>query len=249
MKILIVEDDPVVAQSLKLTLRQNGHTTDTTESGEDGVEIAKLYDYDVLIVDLGLPDMNGSEVLKRLRDEGCDTPILVLTANADLDTTVLCLQAGADDFVAKPFRTGELLARLEAVVRRNRGIAENKIKIGPVTLDLHWKEVLGEAEDGSQQPLGLTKMEFQILEIMFLNKNRTVSKPRIYEHIYDFGSDDAPTPKIIDVYVHKIRKKLKRVVRDRITIEPVWGMGYRLVGPDRQDGDTESRRTLSSASD
>jgi two-component system cell cycle response regulator CtrA len=239
MKVLIIEDDPHVTKSLELTLREEGHSAESSGSGEDGLQIARLYDFDALIVDLGLPDLGGFQLLRRLREEGRKTPVIVLTGEADVDTTVDCLNAGADDFLTKPYRTRELLARLQAVVRRSQGGADNQIKIGPVVVDLGRKAVFGETESGAQRSLGLTKTEYQIFEILAVNRSRTVGKTYLYDRLYDFAEEEAPTMKVIDVYIHKVRQKLRSVVEGRLQIETVWGQGYRLARQAGESGEGE----------
>ncbi|HEX2581367.1 MAG TPA: response regulator transcription factor [Dongiaceae bacterium] len=224
MRVLLVEDDANTAQSIELLLKADGMIVDTTDLGEDGLEIGKLYDYDIIILDLMLPDIDGYEVLRRLRASKVTTPILILSGLNELDSKLRSLGFGADDYLVKPFDKRELMARLHAIVRRSKGHAEAIIRTGKlaVNLDAHTVEV-------DEQPLHLTGKEYGILELLSLRKGTTLTKEMFLNHLY--GGMDEPELKIIDVFVCKLRKKLAQATGGENYIETVWGRGYMLRDP------------------
>jgi two-component system, cell cycle response regulator CtrA len=224
MRVLLVEDDSATAASIELMLRSEGFICDTTDLGEDGLEIGKLYDYDIIILDLMLPDIDGYEVLRRLRAARVRTPILILSGLGELDHKIKGLGFGADDFLTKPFDRRELIARIQAIVRRSKGHSESVIRTGKlvVNLDSHVVEVDG-------QPLHLTGKEYGILELLSLRKGTTLTKEMFLNHLY--GGMDEPELKIIDVFVCKLRKKLATATNGENYIETVWGRGYVLRDP------------------
>jgi two-component system, cell cycle response regulator CtrA len=224
MRVLVVEDDSATAASIELMLRSEGFICDTTDLGEDGLEIGKLYDYDIIILDLMLPDIDGYEVLRRLRAARVRTPILILSGLGELDHKIKGLGFGADDFLTKPFDRRELIARIQAIVRRSKGHSESVIRTGKllVNLDSHVVEVDG-------QPLHLTGKEYGILELLSLRKGTTLTKEMFLNHLY--GGMDEPELKIIDVFVCKLRKKLAVATNGENYIETVWGRGYVLRDP------------------
>ncbi len=201
MRVLLVEDDSATAQSIELMLRSEGFICDTTDLGEDGLEIGKLYDYDIIILDLMLPDIDGYEVLRRLRAARVRTPILILSGLGELDHKIKGLGFGADDFLTKPFDRRELIARIQAIVRRAKGHSESVIRTGKLLVNLDSRVV---EVDG--QPLHLTGKEYGILELLSLRKGTTLTKEMFLNHLY--GGMDEPELKIIDVFVCKLRKKL-----------------------------------------
>ena len=225
MRVLLIEDDPSVAKSIELMLKSDGYTIDATDLGEDGLEIGKLYDYDIIILDLMLPDMDGYEVLKRLRASKVETPILILSGLSELDSKIKGLGYGADDYLTKPFDKRELLARIQAIVRRSKGHAQNIIQTGGlhVNLDSRTVEVAG-------KPVHLTSKEYSILELLSLRKGATLTKEMFLNHLY--GGMDEPELKIIDVFVCKLRRKIAEVAEGKNYIETVWGRGYVLRDPD-----------------
>lgn len=227
MRILLVEDDPTTAQSIELMLKSEGMVVDTTDLGEDGLEIGKLYDYDLIILDLMLPDMDGLEVLRRLRDSRVETPVLILSGLTEPDNKVKGLGIGADDYLTKPFDKAELLARIQAIIRRSQGHAQSIIKTGKlsVNLDAHSVEVEG-------QPIHLTGKEYGILELLSLRKGTTLTKEMFLNHLY--GGMDEPELKIIDVFICKLRKKLSIATENNSYIETIWGRGYVLRDPDAE---------------
>jgi two-component system, cell cycle response regulator CtrA len=171
MRVLLVEDDANTAQSIELILKSEGYIVDTTDLGEDGLEIGKLYDYDIIILDLMLPDIDGYEVLRRLRSSRVNTPILILSGLSELDNKIKGLGFGADDYLTKPFDRRELLARIQAIVRRSKGHSESVIKTGKLTVNLDTRTVEVET-----QPLHLTGKEYGILELLSLRKGTTLTK-------------------------------------------------------------------------
>jgi two-component system, cell cycle response regulator CtrA len=224
MRVLLVEDDSATAASISMMLQAESFVCDTTDLGEDGLEIGKLYDYDIIILDLILPDLDGYEVLRRLRLAKVRTPILILSGLTGLDDKVKGLGFGADDFLTKPFERRELLARIQAIVRRAKGHAESAIRTGKLTVNLESHTV-----DIEGKPLHLTGKEYGILELLSLRKGTTLTKEMFLNHLY--GGMDEPEPKIIDVFVCKLRKKLTTAAKGDNYIETVWGRGYVLREP------------------
>jgi two-component system cell cycle response regulator CtrA len=224
MRILLVEDDPATAESVTLMLQSADMVVDATDLGEDGLEIGKLYDYDLIILDLMLPDMDGLEVLRRLRNARVHTPVLILSGLAESDMKVKGLGIGADDYLTKPFNKDELLARIQAIVRRSKGHSASVIRTGKlaVNLDAHTVDVDG-------RPVHLTGKEYGILELLSLRKGTTLTKDMFLNHLY--GGMDEPELKIIDVFICKLRKKLAAATDGANYIETVWGRGYVLRDP------------------
>ncbi len=233
MRVLLVEDDPTTAQSVAMMLRSEGMVVDSTESGEDGLEIGKLYDYDIIVLDLMLPDIDGLEVLRRLRDARVDTPVLILSGLTELEQKVKGLGIGADDYLTKPFDKAELLARIQAIVRRSKGHSQSVIRTGKlsVNLDAHVVEV-------DSRPIHLTGKEYGILELLSLRKGTTLTKEMFLNHLY--GGMDEPELKIIDVFICKLRKKLVAATGGDNYIETVWGRGYVLRDPESEKGHAQA---------
>ncbi len=232
MRVLVVEDDSATAKSIELMLKSEGFVCDTTSLGEDGLEIGKLYDYDIIILDLMLPDMDGYEVLKRLRAARIKTPILILSGLAELDNKIKGLGFGADDYLTKPFDKRELIARIQAIIRRSKGHSHSVIKTGKLTVNLDTRTV-----EANGQPLHLTGKEYGILELLSLRKGTTLTKEMFLNHLY--GGMDEPELKIIDVFVCKLRKKLATACSGENYIETVWGRGYVLRDPPAE-GDAQA---------
>jgi two-component system cell cycle response regulator CtrA len=225
MRVLLVEDDTNTAKSIELMLKAEGYIVDSTNLGEDGLEIVKLYDYDIILLDLMLPDIDGYEVLRRLRSSRVNTPILILSGLSELDSKIKGLGFGADDYLTKPFDRRELIARIQAIVRRSKGHSDSVIKTGKLVVNLDTRTV----EVGGQ-PLHLTGKEYGILELLSLRKGTTLTKEMFLNHLY--GGMDEPELKIIDVFVCKLRKKLSTSTGGENYIETVWGRGYVLRDPD-----------------
>ena len=227
MRVLLIEDDRATAQSIDLMLKSEGFNVYTTDLGEEGVDLGKLYDYDIILLDLNLPDMPGFDVLKTLRLAKIDTPILILTGNADIDNKVRGLGCGADDYMTKPFHKDEMVARIHAIVRRSKGHAQSIIKTGDIGVNLDAKTV---EVDGHR--VHLTGKEYQMLELLSLRKGNTLTKEMFLNHLY--GGMDEPELKIIDVFVCKLRRKIAEVAEGKNYIETVWGRGYVLRDPDQE---------------
>jgi two-component system cell cycle response regulator CtrA len=223
MRVLLIEDEPAVARGIELILKSEGFNVYSTDLGEEGVNLAKLYEQDIILLDLHLQDMNGLDVVRALRTAKIETPIMILSGSAEIETKVRTLGIGADDYVTKPFHRQELIARIHAVVRRSRGHAQSVIRTGDIVVNLDGKtvEVRGER-------VHLTGKEYQMLELLSLRKGTTLTKEMFLNHLY--GGLDEPEVKIIDVFICKLRKKLNILAKDDY-IETVWGRGYMLRDP------------------
>ncbi|HZZ67445.1 MAG TPA: response regulator transcription factor [Phenylobacterium sp.] len=221
MHILLVEDNPVAAKSIELKLVAEGHNVFVTDLGEDAIELTSVYDYDLMLLDLDLADMEGLEVLRAIRLKKIRTPVIILTASGDVETKVKSLSAGADDFITKPFHKAELAARINAVVRRSRGHSESIIRTGNIALNIDTRtaEVCG-------VPVHLTPSEYKVLELLSLRKNSVLTKEMCLNHLYNGLKE--PEVKIIDVFICKLRKKLAAAAQGDNQIETVWGGGYML---------------------
>jgi two-component system cell cycle response regulator CtrA len=219
MRVLTI-DDSAMAATLVLTLKAMGFKVETTDLGEEGVDLAKVYDFDAVTLDLNLPDISGLEVLRRLRAAKIMTPVLILTGDHSIKTKVEAFTAGADDYLTKPAHRDEIVCRLHALIRRSKGHAEGSIQAGPirVLLDRKVVEVNGER-------VHLTTKEYGLLELLALRKGSTITKDMVLNHLY--GGRDEPEAKIVDVYVCKLRGKLSRAGADGY-VQTVWGRGYAL---------------------
>ena len=224
MRVLLIEDDSAMARSIELMLRSEGFNVYTTDLGEEGIDLGKLYDYDIIVLDLQLPDMSGFEVLKSLRLAKVQTPVLILSGNAIVEAKVKALGFGADDYMTKPFHKDELVARIQAVVRRSKGHSQSVITTGRLTVNLDAKTV-----EVDNQRVHLTGKEYQMLELLSLRKGTTLTKEMFLNHLY--GGMDEPELKIIDVFICKLRKKLAVACNGEHYIETVWGRGYVLRDP------------------
>jgi two-component system, cell cycle response regulator CtrA len=218
MRILLIEDDLVAARGVSLMLKSTGAVVDHADTGEEGLELARHYDYDIVVLDLMLPDIEGFEVVRRMRVSRNDTPVLILSGLSRPQVKGLGL--GADDFITKPFDKAELLARMQAIVRRSKGFSQPTLRIGPLLLNLDSHEV---TVDG--QPVHLTGKEYAILELLVLRKGMVLTKEAFLNHLY--GGMDEPEMKIIDVFICKLRKKLTLAGADNL-IGTVWGRGYMI---------------------
>src|SRR5438876_1239447 len=221
MRVLLIEDDTATAQSIELMLKSEGFNVYTTDLGEEGVDLGKLYDYDIILLDLNLPDMSGYEVLKSLRVSKVNTPILILSGLAGIEDKVKGLGFGADDYMTKPFHKDELVARIHAIVRRSKGHAQSVIQTGDLVVNLDTKTV----EVGGQR-VHLTGKEYQMLELLSLRKGTTLTKEMFLNHLY--GGMDEPELKIIDVFICKLRKKLANASEGRNFIETLVSGGDAL---------------------
>ena len=224
MRVLLVEDDSSTAKSIELMLKSEGYVVDSTDLGEDGMEIGKIYDYDIIILDLMLPDMDGYDVLRSLREAKVETPILILSGLTEMDNKIKGLGFGADDYLTKPFDKRELVARIQAIVRRSQGHAQSKIITGKLVVNLDARTV-----EADGKPLHLTGKEYGILELLSLRKGTTLTKEMFLNHLY--GGMDEPEVKIIDVFICKLRKKIEQLTGGESYIETVWGRGYVMRDP------------------
>ena len=229
MRVLLIEDDELVAASVEAMLKSEGIHVYVSDLGEDALELAKIYDYDAIILDLDLPDMPGMTVLRQLRVSKIRTPVIVFSGTSSLDIKVQAFGVGADDYLIKPTPKGELIARLRAVVRRSKGHSRSLIQTGDITVDLDSKTA-----DLNGELLALSGKEYQILELLCLRRGTTLTKEVFLNHLYD-GIDEEPEPKIIDVFICKLRKKLALASNGKQHIETVWGKGYLIRDEERKN--------------
>jgi two-component system cell cycle response regulator CtrA len=224
MRVLLVEDDPTTSKSIELMLTHANLNVYATDLGEEGIDLAKLYDYDLILLDLNLPDMTGHEVLRQLRLARVDTPILILSGDNATDSKLKGFGFGADDYLTKPFHREELVARIHAIIRRSKGHSQSVIRTGRIAVNLDAKTV-----DVGGEAVHLTGKEYQMLELLSLRKGTTLTKEMFLNHLY--GGMDEPELKIIDVFICKLRKKLSQATGGENHIETVWGRGYVLRDP------------------
>ena len=228
MRILLIEDDPATSKSIELMLGHANFNVYTTDLGEEGIDLAKLYDYDLILLDLVLPDINGHVVLRKLRVARIDTPILILSGETDTESKMRGFGSGADDYLTKPFHREELIARIHAIIRRSKGHSQSIIKTGDIEVNLDGKTV-----EVRRNTVHLTGKEYQMLELLSLRKGTTLTKEMFLNHLY--GGMDEPELKIIDVFICKLRKKLSEATGRENHIETVWGRGYVLRDPKPDD--------------
>ena len=224
MRVLLVEDDLTTARGVSLMLRAANAMVDVIDTGEEALEMVRHYDYDVVVLDLMLPDMEGYEVIRRMRAARRDTPVLILSGLSRPQAKVKGFAAGADDFITKPFDKAELVARIQAIVRRSKGYSQPGLQVGPLHLNLDSREV---SVDG--QPVHLTGKEYSILELLTLRRGMVLTKEAFLNHLY--GGMDEPEMKIIDVFICKLRKKLAKAGAPDL-IGTVWGRGYIMRTPE-----------------
>ncbi|MBV7257668.1 response regulator transcription factor [Pacificimonas sp. WHA3] len=225
MRVLLIEDDQNISEAIELMLEGQGFNVYATDLGEEGIDLGKLYDYDIILLDLGLPDMHGYDVLKKLRLAKVGTPVLILTGANDVESKIRGLGFGADDYLTKPFHKDELVARIQAIVRRSKGHSQSIIKTGKLAVNLDTKTV-----DVGGSRVHLTGKEYAMLELLSLRKGTTLTKEMFLNHLY--GGMDEPELKIIDVFICKLRKKLSAACEGDNYIETVWGRGYVLRDPE-----------------
>ena len=228
MRILLIEDDPATSKSIELMLGHANFNVYTTDLGEEGIDLAKLYDYDLILLDLVLPDINGHDVLRQLRVARIDTPILILSGETDTENKMRGFGSGADDYLTKPFHREELIARIHAIIRRSKGHSQSIIKAGDIEVNLDGKTV----EDRGNT-VHLTGKEYQMLELLSMRKGTTLTKEMFLNHLY--GGMDKPELKILDVFICKLRKKLSEATGRENHIETVWARGYVLRDPKLED--------------
>jgi two-component system cell cycle response regulator CtrA len=228
VRVLLVDDDAAIARSIELMLKIEQINVYRTDLGEEGVDLGKIYDYDIILLDLNLPDVSGYEVLRSLRSAKVVTPVLILSGLANIEDKIRGLGLGADDYLSKPFHKDELIARIHALVRRSKGHAQSLIAVGDLIVDLEARNV-----ELHGQKLNLTAKEYQILALLALRTGSTLTKETFLNHLYG-GLDDEPDAKIIDVFICKLRKKLANASGGQDYIETVWGRGYALREPTKQ---------------
>ena len=234
MRILLAEDDRSVARGISFVLQQAKMVVDTAETGAEALELAKLYDYDAIVMDVMLPDAEGFDIVRRLRSGKNTAPILMLSAQGRAEAKIKGLQCGADDYLSKPFDQNELVARLQAIIRRSKGFSHSRLEVGGITMDLSAREVSVDAN-----PVALTSKEYAILELLVLRRGAVLSKENFLDHLY--GGIDEPDAKIIDVFICKLRKKLAAAGADNL-IGTVWGRGYIVRDQQMQRAPAPSKR-------
>ena len=218
MKILVVEDDRTVGQYVKRGLEEQRYQADLVDDGMEGLRLASGGRYDIIVLDLRLPGMNGFEMLRTLRDRGNTTPVLVLTAQDSVDFKVQALRAGADDYVTKPFAFEELLARVEALGRRPKEIRDPVLTVGDLELDIATREVRRAGER-----IELTPKEYTVLEYLMRHAGRVMSRTLITEYAWDYHFD--PGTNIVDVVINRLRKKVDSGHQQKL-VHTVRGVGY-----------------------
>jgi two-component system, OmpR family, response regulator len=219
MRILVVEDDKKIASFVVKGLKESGFAVDHAADGENGLIMAETIAYDGIVVDRMLPKLDGLSLIQQLRAKGKQMPVLILSAKASVDDRVKGLQAGSDDYLTKPFAFSELLARIQALIRRSTQTSEpSRLVVGDLTMDLLTREV----ERGGEQ-IELQPREFSLLEYLMRNPNRTVTKTMILEHVFDYSFD--PQTNVVDVLVHRLRSK---VDKDHAMLHTIRGVGYVL---------------------
>src|SRR3954469_9817101 len=223
MRVLMIEDDVVANQPLAISLRKGGAVVDQLDSGEEALEMLRHYDYDIVLLDLMLTDMDGYEVVRRMRAARIDTPVLVTSAVVRPQARVKAFAMGADDFITKPYDLAECVARMQAIARRSKGFSQSVLRIGELQLALDTREVTV-----AGRPVHLTGKEYAILELLVMRKGMVLTKDIFLNHLY--GGMDEPEVKIIDVFICKLRKKLAQAGADNV-IGTVWGRGYTVRDP------------------
>lgn len=224
MRVLVVDDDPVSTSLVEAVLGQDDCVVESTDRGEEALELVGRYDYDAVVLDLRLGGVEGGRVLRRLRGMGVSVPVMILSSLDDRTAKIQALFDGADDYLTKPLDKAWFLARLKTLVRRSKGHCSSEIRVGRLALDLASRTV---RVDGRE--LKVTTKEYAILELLALRRGTTLSKEVFLDHLY--GGRDEPEQKIIDVFICKLRKKIAAVAGDGGGIETVWGRGYVLREP------------------
>ena len=218
MRVLLVQNELATARSVMQVLKANGGIVDHVETGDEALDLVRHYDYDIVLLDLVLPDMDGYEVVRRMRSNRSEAPVIVMSSLSRPQDKVRAFGVGADDFITKPFDSTELVARMKAIVRRSKGYSQPTLRVGALQLNLESREVLVSGE-----PVHLTGKEYAMLELMVLRKGTVLTKEAFLNHLY--GGMDEPEVKIIDVFICKLRKKLAQAGAGEI-IGTVWGRGY-----------------------
>lgn len=227
MRVLMVDDDHAASRGLAVLLEEAGMVTDGVDTGGEALDLVRRNHYDLIVLDLTLPDVDGCELIRRMRLARIDVPVLVLSGLSRAEVRVQALGAGADDFMVKPFDRGELIARVQAAVRRHKARRQAVVRVGSVGLNLETREVTV-----TGTPVRLTGKEFAILELLTLRMGTTLSKETLLSHLY--GEMDEPDSKIIDVFVCKLRRKLALAGAPDF-VGTVWGLGYTVRDPRHAD--------------
>ncbi len=214
----MVEDDALLADGLIRSLKQADYTVDWTADGEEAESILRVSEFDLVILDLTLPNMDGLEILRVLRQRNVPVPVLIVTARSDVDNRIKGLDLGADDYLTKPFEMGEFDARVRALLRRSRADGLKALSCGALTLDMAARRAYV-----NDQPLELPRREFHVLEVLMSRHGRIISKDQIIDSISDFS--DEMNPSTVEIYIHRIRKKLEAT---DVTIRTIRGIGYIL---------------------
>jgi two-component system cell cycle response regulator CtrA len=218
LRILLVEDDLTAAHGLSLVLKGFGAIVEHAATGEEALGLTRHYEYDIVLLDLILPDVKGYEVVRRMRILRNDTPVLILSGLSRPQAKVKGLSLGADDFITKPFNASELLARVQAITRRRKGYSQPALRLGGIELNLETREVTVNGRE-----VRLTSKEYSILELLVLRRGKLLTKDAFLNHLYN-GADE-PERQIIDLYICRLRKKLAAAGADNL-ISTVWGHGY-----------------------
>ena len=221
MRTLIIEDDPIMAKAVELSLAQEGIVSDIATTGKVGIEKGRIYDYDMILLNLILPDTNGYNVLQSLRSGKMKTPIIIVSTLSSVEHKIKALNMGADDFIAKPFDSGELIARINSVIKRSQIYSESVVRFDKVAINLNTQTV---DVDGTQ--IHLTHKEFAILELLAMRKGTFLTKEMFLNHLYN--SMDTPDNSTFNVFVCKLRKKLSEASGGVNYIQTVWGRGYMI---------------------
>ena len=225
MRVLLIEDDNLTAKSIELVLAAEGIVCDIAQTGQEGVDLGMIYDYDIILLDLVLPDIDGYKVMEKLKAGKIKTPVFILSGLSSADKKIKALELGADDYLTKPFDKAELLARIKAIVRRSKGHCESTSQFGNFTINFDTRII-----DANGSQVHLTNKEYAILELLAMRKGTVVTKEMFLNHLYNGVND--PSIKIVDVFICKIRQKLSKASRGINCIETVQGYGYMLK--DRQ---------------
>ncbi len=225
MRVLLIEDDNLTAKSIELVLAEEGIVCDIAQTGQEGVDLGMIYDYDIILLDLVLPGIDGYKVMEKLKAGKIKTPVFILSGLSSADKKIKALELGADDYLTKPFDKAELLARIKAIVRRSKGHCESTSQFGNFTINFDTRII-----DANGSQVHLTNKEYAILELLAMRKGTVVTKEMFLNHLYNGVND--PSIKIVDVFICKIRQKLSKASRGINCIETVQGYGYMLK--DRQ---------------
>lgn len=220
MKILVVEDEHIIATSLKKGLEQEHYTVDLAFDGQEGFDLASGEDYDLLILDLMLPKMDGLEICRQLRSEQNNVPILILTAKSQTEDKIKGLNSGADDYLTKPFAFEELLARIRALSRRPKSATAEIITVGDLSLNLSTYEVIR-----NKKPISLSKKEYSLLECLMRHADKILNKDQLIQHVWSYESDILPNT--VEVYIRNLRQKIDKPFNKKL-IKTIRGFGYKL---------------------